>query len=365
MTEEPKRPRMRPAWWPEGEPWPPARRMRPGRFFGRIGCAFLAFNLLGLIGITFLALSVLRDLGVLNVSINPLRLAVPAAAALIVIGIAAAGLIGLGARRIFSPLDDLLAAADRVARGDYAVTVVERGPREVRSLARAFNNMASRLHRLDEQRRAMLADVTHELRTPLTVMRGNLEGMLDGVYPVEETRLRALLEETDLLTRLVEDLRTLALAESGALQLRREPTDLPQLARETLAAFTAQAEAGGVQLVLDAPDGLPAAQVDAGRIRQVLGNLISNALRYTPSGGQVRVTCAREGSGLRVAVRDSGPGIPEADLAHVFERFYRSADSGGMGLGLAIARSLVEAHGGSLRAENVAAGGAELSFTLP
>jgi signal transduction histidine kinase len=263
------------------------------------------------------------------------------------------------------PLDDLLEAAGRVAEGDYSTRVAETGPREVRSLSRAFNNMASRLHETDEKRRNLLADVTHELRTPLTVIRGNLEGMLDGVYPADERNLRALLDETDLLTRLVEDLRILALAESGALQLRKEACDLALLARETLAAFQAQADAAGVSLVLDAPQGLPEMQVDAGRMRQVLSNLVSNALRYSPAGGRVRVSCAVTENRYVLDVADDGPGIPAADLAHIFERFYKSSDSGGMGLGLAIARHLVTAHGGSIEAQSDPGQGSLIRISLP
>jgi two-component system, OmpR family, sensor histidine kinase BaeS len=235
----------------------------------------------------------------------------------------------------------------------------------VRSLARAFNNMASRLHRTDEQRRELLADVTHELRTPLTVIQGNLEGMLDGVYPADEANLRSLLDETNVLSKLVEDLRTLALAESGALQLKREPTDLANLIHDTLSAFRPQAQAAGVTLGVDAAEDLSTLELDPGRMRQVLSNLLANALRYTPCGGQVRVACTRTGNRLQLDVQDSGPGIPPDDLPHIFERFYKSTDSGGMGLGLAIAKHLVEAHGGTIRAESEMGKGTTIRIELP
>jgi signal transduction histidine kinase len=235
----------------------------------------------------------------------------------------------------------------------------------VRSLARAFNNMASRLHDTDEKRRNLLADVTHELRTPLTVIRGNLEGILDGVYPADETTLRSLLDETNLLSRLVDDLRTLALAESGALQLRREACDISALAGETLAAFQSQAQTAGVELVLEAARDLPWLEVDSGRMRQVLSNLVSNALRYTPASGRVIVKCFVGEGGLVLEVKDDGPGIPVSDLPHIFERFYKSTDSGGMGLGLAIARYLVIAHGGSIEAQSAPGQGTTIHISLP
>ncbi|MEW5940160.1 MAG: ATP-binding protein [Chloroflexota bacterium] len=262
-------------------------------------------------------------------------------------------------RRFARPLDDLLAASNRVAEGDLSVRVDEKGPREVRSMARAFNTMAERLEATDRQRRDMLADVTHELRTPLTVIRGEVEGMLDGVYPAEEARLKSILEETQLLSRLVDDLRTLALAEAGALQLQREPVNLAALVREAASAFGSGAEAKGVRIEIETEESAPK-EADAGRVREVLHNLLSNALRYTPEGGVIRVASR----GNEISITDSGPGIAPEDLPRVFERFYKSSDSGGMGLGLSIAKYLVEAHGGTIRAENVPGGGTRIVFTL-
>jgi signal transduction histidine kinase len=268
-------------------------------------------------------------------------------------------------RRLVTPVNDLLKAADRVGQGDYSVRVQEKGPREVRSLARAFNTMASRLHITDEQRRNLLADVTHELRTPLTVMQGNLEGMLDGVYPADETNLRSVLEEMNNLSRLVEDLRTLALAESGALQLKKEPTDLAMLVRDTGMAFQAQMDKAGVSLTVETADDLPWLDLDPGRLRQVLSNLLANALRYTLAGGTVSIRYRQADGQARLEVQDTGPGIPADELPHVFERFYKSADSGGMGLGLAIARHLVEAHGGTITAGSAPGTGTTMRITLP
>jgi len=272
---------------------------------------------------------------------------------------------GANLRRMSVPLDDLLAASHRLAEGDYSVRVVPHGPLEVRSLAAAFNSMAEQLQTDDSQRRSMLADVTHELRTPLTIIQGNLEGILDGLYPADEARLRSLIEETQILSRLTDDLRTLSLAESGTLQLKREPTDLIALARDSVGAFQSQSGSSGVRVELATGLSELVLNIDPERVRQVLGNLISNAVRYSPRGTSVRVELSASNGGANIAVSDSGPGIAAADLPHVFDRYYKSADSRGMGLGLSIARYIVEAHGGQIRAGSQAGSGTVISFTLP
>jgi signal transduction histidine kinase len=359
----------RPPWWPENEEWPPVRgRMRHRPFFRRLGCAFALFNLFVLTVVSAVVLSVARALGLIQFSTPILQwstsLGVLALIPIVAI-IAMITAIIFGMRRLSTPLDELLAAADRVADGDYTARVEEKGPREIRSLARTFNNMVSRLHQTDEKRRNLLADVTHELRTPLTVIQGNLEGMLDGVYPADEANLRSLLDETNILSRLVEDLRTLALAESGALKLRKEPTDLTMLVRDTLAAFQTQAEATGVALTVETAEDLPWLEIDPGRIRQVLSNLLANALRYTPAGGSIHVKVGMDASHILLKVADTGPGIPADDLPHIFERFYKSTDSGGMGLGLAIAKHLVTAHEGTITVESPPGQGTTICISLP
>jgi two-component system sensor histidine kinase BaeS len=281
-----------------------------------------------------------------------LQWSIPLGVAALVLGIAMLMLTIRSARRVSAPLDDLHEAAEGVARGDYSIHVAEKGPPEVRSLARAFNDMARRLRQADEQRRNLLADTTHELLSPLTVIQGNLEGMLDGVYPADEANLRAILDETNILSRLIEDLRTLALAERGALQLKKEPTELLPFLGEVASAFQSQADAMGVTISIEAAAALPMVEMDAVRMRQVLANLLANSLRYSPAGSTIRVTCESQGGNIQLTIQDEGPGIAPNDLEHVFERFYKSADSGGMGLGLAIAKHLVEAHGGSIHAEN-------------
>ena len=347
--------------------------MRRSPFFRRLGFAFALFNVLGFVIFFSVIAWIARLLGLVSPSANLLPWAFPAGMALLVFAILAAILGVFGLRRILNPLDDLLEAAGRVAQGDYSTRVREHGSREVRSLARAFNNMASRLHLIDENRRNLLADVTHELRTPLTVLQGNLEGMLDGVYPANEANLRSLLEETNILSGLVEDLRTVALAESGALKLKKEPTDLGMLVRDTVGAFQSQAETAGVALSIESLATASAAEndpstrleLDPARMRQVLSNLVSNALRYAPSGGHVQVKFGLEPSQALIEVCDDGPGIPAEDLPHVFERFYKSTDSGGMGLGLAIARHLVSAHGGTIEAHSAPGQGTCMRISLP
>jgi signal transduction histidine kinase len=270
-------------------------------------------------------------------------------------------------RRAAVPVAELMEAAKRVEGGDYTARVQARGPREVREMAQAFNEMVGRLQENEEQRRNMLSDVTHELRTPLTVIQGNLEGLLDGIYPRDDEHLSLILDETRIFARLVEDLRTLAQAEGGTLKLQREPTDLGSLIRDTLASFKSQADGAGVTLVAQADDDMPTLMIDPVRIHAVIGNLLMNALRYTPSGGTITVSaqCNSQQKCVTVVVADTGKGIDPAILPHIFDRFYKSSDSHGSGLGLAIARHLVTAHGGEIKVQSSAEQGTRISFTLP
>jgi len=267
--------------------------------------------------------------------------------------------------RAARPVGELIDAAERVEAGDYAVQVIERGPREVRALVRAFNAMTSRLHADQQQRRQLLADVTHELRTPLTVLQSHLEGVLDGIYPADAQHLTPLLEETRVMARLINDLRTLTQAESGLLQLHREPTDLALLVQEAASAFRPVAEVANISLSVSTPASGNLLELDPVRLREVLGNLLTNALRYTPSGGRIEIALEFDPHGAQLSVGDTGPGVPPADLPHLFDRFYKSADSSGSGLGLTIAKNLVEAHGGSLSARNRSVGGLQMTVKLP
>jgi signal transduction histidine kinase len=359
----------KPPWSPHNEPWPghgQAPHRRPGRrrFFRR--AAALALLLL--------ALSVSGAVALVWLAATRLGMVAPAgprsAAILFVGGMAGLGLAVFGVvnvmRRVAMPLGSVMDAADRVAAGNYDVRVAEQGSPPIRALARAFNAMTERLGNHDRLRRDLMADVAHELRTPLTVMQGKLEGLLDGVYPRDEGQLQQLLAETHVLSRLVEDLRTLALSESGALKLQKEPTDLGGLARDAAAAFSGDAVARDVTLQVDVPDDPPPIEIDPVRIREVITNLLSNALRHTPPGGSVVVRVAAASSGaMSVDVRDTGSGMTPEAVAHAFDRFYKGSGSRGSGLGLTIARSLVAAHGGEIHASSEPGRGTTFAFTLP
>jgi two-component system sensor histidine kinase BaeS len=253
-----------------------------------------------------------------------------------------------GVRRMTRPMNNLIDAAHRIESGDYSTQVPEWGSQDIRSVARAFNSMSARLKITDEQRRGFLADVAHELRTPLSVIRGQAEAISDGVYPADAAHLAPILDATETLDRLVEDLRTLALTDSGNLELKKEPTDLGQLARDTAESFRAQADAAGVSLTTDLADNLPPVDADPARIRQVISNLLSNAIRHTPSSGSVHVAVSSAGDQVALTVTDTGEGIPPELLPHVFERFVKGPNSQGSGLGLAIAQDIAIAHAGRL-----------------
>jgi two-component system OmpR family sensor kinase/two-component system sensor histidine kinase BaeS len=270
-----------------------------------------------------------------------------------------------GSRRIGLPLTEMVSASRRIADGDLSVRVEERGAPWVRSLARAFNSMIARLDRQQRERRDMIADIAHELRTPLAIMQGRLEGMLDGVYPQDAAHVALVLDETRMLARLVEDLRTAANAESGALTLQREPTDYAVLAEDAAASLAPEAAAKLVVIDVQAPDDLPLLDIDPLRVREVLINLLSNAIRHAPAGGIVTVICRSIPDAIVTSVNDRGPGIDPADLPKVFQRFHKGAGSKGSGLGLTIARSLVAAHDGDMTATNREGGGVSVTFTLP
>jgi len=364
--------RQRPPWWPENEEWPPKRwrHMRGNSFFRRMGCFFVLFNIFAFIG--FLALLRFVFSSFIEIRGVPLfdRLDI-----ILPIGIAGFFILlftmfiaARSLRRMSRPLDELIDASDEVADGDFSVRVDVKGPPEVRKLLHGFNSMAERLQVNDQQRRNMLADISHELRTPLTVIQGNVEGMLDGMYSANEARLQSVLEETQVLSRLIEDLRILSLAESGALQLKREPTDLAVLVRDTVAGFESHSMRKDIKIELSL-DKVNEVNIDPQRVREVLSNLIGNAVKFSPRGGVVHVGLGKSGLGAErsvlLFVQDNGPGIEQTDLPHVFERFYKSSDSGGMGLGLSIAKYLVEAHGGKILAESKTGQGTKVSFTLP
>jgi len=277
-------------------------------------------------------------------------------------------LIGLRlVRRLVVPLSEVIAAAQSVSEGNLAARVKVDGPSELRILIDSFNQMAESLERNDRERRELLAMVAHELRTPLSVLRGRLEGIVDGIYPADQAHIAGALEETYLLGRLVEDLRLLALAEARQLHFDIKTVDLVAVAQHAVDLFCAEAAEKQLQLELQVEVGSAKMQADPQRLEQAIGNLIVNALRYVPSGGQVVVTVRDR----QVIVSDNGPGVRAQDLPLIFTRFWRgenarSRHAGGSGLGLAIAKELVEGQGGQIIAQNRPQGGLEVMiiFTL-
>ncbi len=280
-------------------------------------------------------------------------------------------------RGVATPLADVMAAADAVAGGDLGVRVPlpAHGPHEFSRLAESFNRMAEELERTDQQRRNLTADVAHELRTPLHIIQGNLEGILDSVYAPTVEHIGATLDETRALARLVDDLRTLSLAEAGQLPLTWELVDVAELLADVRTSFSGQAEAAGITLHVEPAPGLSNGSeddpsrltitADQGRLDQVLANLMANALRHTPPGGTITLRAEPVADGVRILVRDTGEGIPPEDLPYIFDRFWRHTSGAGSGLGLAIARQLVQAHGGRIGAASEPGQGTTFTIELP
>lgn len=323
----------------------------------------------GVVGTLYVGTMVDRGLGPADAAF----LASIARAIIVAMSLAALAAIAIGlvvAGRIAGPVRDLTRAAERAALGDLEVRVRSRVGGEIGRLSTAFNSMAGALQAQEEGRRRMIADSAHELRTPASLIQGTVEAMLDGVYPADRSTLLGLHEETLRLSRLVGDLGELSLLEAGRLDLVRRLTDCEALARGEVERFATTAREAEIDLSFSSEPGVPSAVVDPGRLGQVIANLLSNALRHTPRGGRIGVRVAREGDrALSIGVEDSGPGIPEAERARVFERYYRadaarSSASGGRGLGLAIAAGIVRAHGGTIRVGSAALGGASFVVVL-
>lgn len=279
-------------------------------------------------------------------------------------------------RQITAPLRRLGAAANRVARGDTSCRVQTSSGDEVGTLTDNFNCMVESLDKNQEARRALMSNVAHEMSTPLAILQGNLEGMLDGLVEPSASNISSLREEAALLSRLVQDLRTLSQAESGKLDLVLAKGDIGAVLASIVTATEPQARSKQVSLLLNVEPGLPPATMDSDRISQVVTNLLANALRYTSGGGSITVSVAsgkgEAGSGrdLLVSVADTGRGISEQDIPHVFDRYYqgeqpREKRSGGSGIGLSVVKELVEAHKGKVWVESAQGKGSTFSFTLP
>lgn len=272
-------------------------------------------------------------------------------------------------RSIARPIEAVSRAAAGVAAGDFSARVPlserqRRSSLETDRLAVTFNRMSGALETYERERKAMVADIAHELRTPLTALQMRLEALQDGLVPLTAAQVEHLLTQTGVLSRLVDDLRTLSLADAGRLTLNRQPTDLTELAEEVVEGFRERAQQRGVTLTLAGED--VTAPVDQTRLMQVLGNLLDNALRATPAGGVVHLRVHGDGTSAHLEVADSGPGIPEDELPRLFERFVQGGDTKGTsGLGLAIVEALVHLHGGSVRAANRPGGGASFQVSLP
>lgn len=292
---------------------------------------------------------------------------------LLIVALVAAGLsIVLGviiSRTLTAPLSNLARAASDFAARDWSRRVKVSGAKELAEVGRAFNEMASEIQRTETLRRNLVADIAHELRTPLTVMQGSLQALLDEVYPLERSEIATLYDEARLLTRLVDDLRELSLADARQLPLQMQAVELAPILHAAAGQFALAAEARGIQLDVSADDHLPAVSADPERLAQVIRNLLANALHHTPPEGKVHITTASNGM-MRIDVSDTGEGIAPEHMAHVFERFYRADSSreraqGSTGLGLAICKAWVEAMGGAIGVTSVAGQGSHFWFTLP
>jgi two-component system sensor histidine kinase BaeS len=380
--------RGRAPWMPgqHGEGWNPHRK----KFLVRFISFFVLMLLLVIGGMAMLALLVTRLVGGGAADDFPTVVLVWIVGCGLALGLPLLA-IALAARAFRSyaiPLADIMDAAESVAQGDFTARVQERGSPEFRRLAHSFNRMTEELGRTDQQRRNLTADVAHELRTPLHIIQGNLEGILDGVYEPTPEHIEATLQETRALARLVDDLRTLSLAESGALPLQREPVDVQELLEDVATSFAPQAEAAGIDLRVQCINGnemngnekvgAPAPitiEGDVGRLDQALSNLAANAIRHTPAGGQIVLAAHAENGRVLVTVADTGEGIPEQDLPFIFDRFWkrdpaRSHSSGakahpGSGLGLAITAYLVKAHDGDIRVASEVGKGTTFTIDLP
>lgn len=273
-------------------------------------------------------------------------------------------------RRILSPVKELTSAAQRLGKGDFSQRVDITDKSEIGDLASTFNSMAGNLQRDEQLRQHMVSDIAHELRSPLTNVRGYLEAINDGVMQPDKATISSIYDETVLLSRLINDLQELSLAESGELKLYRQPEDVEELVRQSITAIQSKASEKGLEVSCDIPADLPRVNIDFLRIKQVLLNLLENALAHTPGGGRINIAANLSPGFIEVSVSDTGEGIPAEEIDNIFERFHRvdksrSRSTGGSGLGLTIARYIVEEHKGKIWAQSTPGKGSRFSFTLP
>lgn len=292
----------------------------------------------------------------------------PLLACAVAAGVLALGMVQLLARGMTSPLREMATAARAMARGDYSRRVTASSRDEVGELARAFNRMATELAEVDRMRRDLVANVSHELRTPISALQAVLENLVDGVEPPDLATLRMMHQQVERLGRLVSQLLDLSRLESGVVPLHRRPFQLGHLLDQAVGEIRMRTREGlRLSVTVDPPD----LQVDGDpeRVHQVVANLLENAIRYSPDSGTVGLSAHGDRERVTIEVVDEGPGIPEAEMPRIFERFYRSdaarSDAGGMGLGLSIARWIVDLHGGEIRAENVRPHGCRMIVVLP
>ncbi len=364
--------------------WPQFANRQRGLFFFRFFASFALITILVLGGMGAFAylLSRLFDTAG-NITILVWILGCSLSLALPLLAVAIARSVFRG---VATPIADVMTAAEAVGQGDLSVQVPLpiHGPEDFRKLVDSFNNMIAELARLDEQRRNLTADVAHELRTPLHIIQGNLEGILDGVYQPTPEQITVLLDEIRLLTRLVQDLQTLSLADAGQLTLNFEPVEIPELLNDITTSFSGQIDVEKIDMQVQILEETSAAgkytnsndrsliiNADPSRLDQIITNLVANALRYTNEGGSIILRACQSSNGVIIQVADSGVGISDQDLPFIFDRFWKGDQSrirskgAGSGLGLAISRKLVEAHGGHITVESKLGFGTTFTFDIP
>ncbi len=352
-----------PQWWPEGEQWPPRRGRGYEEWsgFGRrifagfmviVGLFFLIAALVGAVIATGVAgLADTERIGVVGGSVL----------VLIIGGL----LLARAVRRTWRPVRSIIGAAGRLADGDYTARAELSSSASLKAVGSSFNSMAAQLEEAESQRRRLLSDLSHELRTPLAVIRGEMEAVIDGVHDGGPEHMASLLDEVEVLERLIDDLRLLTLSEAGTLELQVQAADLVHIVHEVADSYRPKAAAGGVSVEVEAPPDLPDIDLDPVRYRQALTNLMTNSLRAMPAGGTLTLKIVEEGSRVVTHVIDTGSGIEPEQLGTVFERFEKSDTSEGSGLGLSIARGLIRAHGGDLTIPDSGPDGTTATMWVP